>query len=111
MDRAAKVAVGFFYVFALMFPSAGLIDGVRKLYMFGFASAAVLWWYADSIRRGVEVPVMSLWIGILGWYLVLPVHVITTQGKRGLWRLVFHAALVLVLFAVGAAGTAMIAFL
>lgn len=107
MDRAAKVAVRSFYVFALMLPSAGFVDGGRRLYMFALASAAVLWWYADSVRRGIQVPVMSLWIGLVGWYFVLPVHVLTTRGRRGLWRLAFHAGIVLLLLVVGAAGAAL----
>jgi hypothetical protein len=67
-------------------------DGAAQLAAFGAGASATLWWIADASSRRVPIPYLSLWTGLY-WYVVIPVHYLSTRGVRGLGKLGFHVLL------------------
>ena len=97
------VALVGFYVFAGLtgaLVGADLPDA-RRLASIGMGSAATMWWVDDAMRRRVEVPFASLWIGF-AYPVVVTGYYFSTRGLAGLPRFVAHVIAVATLF-IGAA--------
>jgi hypothetical protein len=84
LDRHSRFAIGAFYLFTVArgFADAyGSVDAIEGVSRAGVASAAVMWWAIDGMRRRADVPFASLWLGFF-WMFTLPIHLLTTRPRR-----------------------------
>lgn len=73
-----------------------------KLAALGVGSAATMWFVADAMARGRQVPFMTLWTRCTFWWLLSPADYLSSRGKAGLRKLLLQGLLAALVYGAGA---------